>query len=153
METHATGTSTTTDTTTEDGLVGQVRSMVGRLYRRFQSERPEGTLGDAALDVLGWLYKTGPQTLTQLSEIARVAPASMSQSVNRLTAGGYAIRSPDASDRRKVLFSVTAEGAELALAARLQRNAWLDSRLSVLTAEDQKTIARACAILTEVANS
>ena len=35
----------------ETDLGGQVRSAVGRLYRRFRNERPEGSLGDAALDV------------------------------------------------------------------------------------------------------
>src|SRR5580658_2960317 len=49
-------------------LGGQVRSAVGRLYRRFRSERPEGSLGDTALAVLTRLHKHGPQTLTELSE-------------------------------------------------------------------------------------
>ena len=53
-------------------LGGQVRSAVGRLYRRFRSERPEGGLGDAALAVLTRLHKHGPQTLTELSEHDRV---------------------------------------------------------------------------------
>src|SRR5690242_4057891 len=104
----------------ETGLGAQVRSAVGRLYRRFRSERPEGGLGDTALDVLVRLYKNGPQTLTELSEHDHVAPASMSQSVNRLTSAGYAIRTPDPNDRRKVLFSTTAEGARLAIATRMQ---------------------------------
>src|ERR1700712_3525736 len=91
----------------EGGLGAQVRSTVSRLYRRFRSERPEGTLGDTALEVLTRLYKNGPQTLTQLSDHDQVAPASMSQSVNRLTSAGYAVRTPDPDDRRKVLFSPT----------------------------------------------
>src|ERR1700685_2271896 len=107
-------------------LGGQVRSAVGRLYRRFRSERPEGSLGDAALAVLSRLQKYGPQTLTELSEQDRVSPASMSQTVNRLTAAGYPLRPPDPDDRRKVLFSATAAGAELARTARAERNAWLD---------------------------
>src|ERR1019366_4736759 len=81
-------------------LGGQVRSTIGRLYRRFRSERPEGTLGDTALEVLTRLHKNGPQTLTQLSEHDHVAPASMSQSVNRLTSAGYAIRTPSGGSRR-----------------------------------------------------
>ncbi|MCU1476564.1 MAG: MarR family transcriptional regulator, partial [Subtercola sp.] len=97
--------------------------------------------------------KNGPQTLTQLSAHDRVAPASMSQSVNRLTSAGYAVRTPDPHDRRKVLVSCTPEGAELALAARAQRNAWLDARLQSLSREDQATIARACALLGTVADS
>src|ERR1700744_3431875 len=94
----------------EADLGGQVRSAVGRLYRRFRSERPEGSLGDTALAVLTYLHKSGPQTLTELSEADRVSPASMSQTVNRLTSADYAVRTRDPQDRRKVRFSVTAEG-------------------------------------------
>jgi DNA-binding MarR family transcriptional regulator len=131
----------------------QLRSAVGRLYRRFRSERPEGSLGDAALAVLTRLHKRGPQTLTALSEHDRVSPASMSQAVNRLTSAGYAVRTPDPDDRRKVLFSATAEGHELAGAARAQRNAWLDERLQALSAQDRAVIARATELLSGIADS
>jgi DNA-binding MarR family transcriptional regulator len=134
-------------------LGGQVRSAVGRLYRRFRSERPEGSLGDGALAVLSRLHKHGPQTLTGLSEHDRVSPASMSQTVNRLTSAGYAVRTRDPDDRRKVLLSATAEGDELASAARAQRNAWLDQRLLALSAADRAVIARATALLSSIADS
>lgn len=136
-----------------EDLGGLVRSTVGRLHRRFRGERPEGELGDAALAVLIRLHKYGPQTLTQLSAHDQVAPASMSQSVNRLTAGGYAVRAPDPTDRRKVLFSTTSEGAELAMATRARRNAWLDARLNALTPADRAAVARACELLGEIANT
>jgi DNA-binding MarR family transcriptional regulator len=139
--------------TEEADLGGQVRSAIGRLYRRFRSERPEGSLGDTALEVLTRLHKHGPQTLTELSEHDRVSPASMSQTVNRLTSAGYAVRARDPGDGRKVLFSATAEGDELASAARAQRNAWLDQRLQALSAEDRAVIARATAILSGIADS
>src|SRR5580658_8065343 len=139
---------------TEGGdLGGQVRSAVGRLYRRFRSERPEGGLGDAALAVLTRLHKHGPQSLTGLSEHDRVSPASMSQTVNRLTSAGYAVRTRDPDDRRKVLFSATAEGDGLASATRAQRNAWLDQRLQALSAEDRAVVARATELLSSIADS
>jgi DNA-binding MarR family transcriptional regulator len=134
-------------------LGDQVRAAVGRLYRRFRSERPEGSLGDAALAVLTYLHKHGSQSLTELSEHDRVSPASMSQVVNRLTSAGYAVRTRDPDDRRKVLFSTTAEGDEIASAARAQRNAWLDERLRALPAEDRAVIARAMALLHGIADS
>jgi DNA-binding MarR family transcriptional regulator len=138
----------------EGGDLGsQVRSTVGRLHRRFRSERPDGTLGDAALAVLIRLYKYGPQTLTQLSEYDRVSPASMSQSVNRLTSAGYAVRTPDPADRRRVLFSATTEGSAIAQDARNLRNAWLDGHLQALSAEDQRAIARACELLASIADA
>lgn len=151
METNAsTGQS---GTAWESGLGGQVRSTVAQLYKRFRSERADGALGDAALDVLSFLQKNGPHTLTELSERAQVAPASMSQTVNRLTSARYAVRTPDAGDRRKVLFSATPEGAELARAARHQRNEWLDAKLRALNGEEQDVIARACALLASIASS
>jgi DNA-binding MarR family transcriptional regulator len=137
----------------EADLGGQLRSAVARLYRRFRSERPEGSLGDAALAVLTRLQKQGPQTLTELSERDRVSPASMSQTVNRLTSAGYAARTRDPHDGRKVLLRTTAEGDELASAARAQRNAWLDERLRALSAEDRAVIARATALLGRIADS
>ena len=137
----------------EADLGSQVRSAIGRLYRRFRSERPEGGLGDAALAVLTHLYKHGPQTLTELSEHDRVSPASMSQTVNRLTSAGYAVRTRDPNDRRKVLFSTTSEGDELASAAQARRNAWLDQRLAALSAEDRAVISRATQLLSTIADS
>jgi DNA-binding MarR family transcriptional regulator len=151
MEKHATGEHPAE--VEEADLGGMLRSAVGRLYRRFRSERPEGGLGDAALGVLTRLHKHGPQTLTELSEHDRVSPASMSQTVNRLTTAGYAVRTRDPGDRRKVLFSTTAEGDELASAARAQRNAWLGEQLRALSAEDRTVIARAAALLSSIADS
>ena len=141
------------DATGDDELGGQLRAAVGRLYRRFRSERPDGDLGDAALAVLTHLHKHGPQTLTELSGYDRVSPASMSQTVNRLTSAGYALRSRDPHDRRKVLFSTTPDGDELASATRAQRNAWLDERLAALSDDDRAAIAHATALLREIADS
>ena len=42
---------------------------------------------------------------------------------------------------------------ELAVAVRIQRNAWLDSQLSALSPEDQNVIARACVLLSGIAGS
>lgn len=137
----------------EADLGEQLRSAVGRLYRRFRSERPEGGLGDAALAVLSHLHKHGPLTLTELSEHDRVSPASMSQTLNRLTSAGYAVRTGDPDDRRKVRFSTTADGDKLAGSARAQRNTWLGEQLRTLNAEDRAVLARAAALMSSIADS
>jgi DNA-binding MarR family transcriptional regulator len=103
--------------------------------------------------VLTYLHKHGPQSLTELSDQARVSPASMSQTVNRLTSAGYAVRTRDPRDGRKVLFTVTGEGDEIARAARAQRNAWLEDQLAALTAEDRAVITRAISLLGRIADS
>jgi DNA-binding MarR family transcriptional regulator len=140
------------DATASDpsALGAAVRGTVVRLWRRFRSERPNGELGDAALDVLTQLWKLGPRTLTELSDDHHVAPGSMSQSVNRLTASGYAERTPDPKDRRKVQLVVTPAGIEVAARARAARHAWLDGRLATLTAEERRIVSRACELLDRV---
>ena len=75
----------------------------------------------------------------------------MSQSVNRLTSAGYATRTRDPDDRRRVLFSATPQGERLAIAAREQRNAWLEGQLRALAVDERETIARACVLLGRVA--
>jgi DNA-binding MarR family transcriptional regulator len=131
----------------------QLRSAVGQLYRRFASERAEGSLGDRALEIVGYLHKHGPHTLTALSDVGRVTPASMSQTVNRLAAGGFVVRTADPDDRRHVLLSTTATGDAVALATATRRNAWLESRLAALSAEDRQIIAQASALLAGIAKS
>ncbi|AMM20027.1 hypothetical protein AX769_07425 [Frondihabitans sp. PAMC 28766] len=134
-------------------LGAQIRLTVGQLQRRFRSERPDGDLGDATLEVLTRLFKDGPRSLTALSDHFRVSPASMSQTVNRLTTGGYAVRAPDPDDRRRVLFSTTPAGDRLAGAARAQRNAWLDEQLAALGPDDRSVLERAAALLGRMAAS
>ena len=82
----------TSDPDWSTDLSAELRTAVGRVHRRFRSERLDGELGDAALSVLLQLRRFGPRGLTELSEHARVTPGSMSQTVNRLTSAGYGTR-------------------------------------------------------------
>jgi DNA-binding MarR family transcriptional regulator len=134
-------------------LGAQLRTAVGRLYRRFRAERGDGELGDAAMGVLARLEKLGPQSLKALSDYDRVTPASMSQIVNRLAASGYASRSNDPEDGRRVLFTATAEGAELAVAEGARRQAWLEGQLEELSDDELSTLARAATLLQRMADS
>lgn len=134
-------------------LRADVAAAVVRLYRRFRSDRIDGDLGDTAITVLTVLYTDGPQTLRALSDRERVTPASMSQTVNRLTAAGYAVRSPDPADGRKVLFSTTPSGDELVAKDRHRRHSWFLSHLRQLSDEDRAALARSAVILREIADA
>jgi DNA-binding MarR family transcriptional regulator len=123
------------------------------MYSRFRSERSDGELGDAALGVLAGLQKNGPLTLTELSDWARVTPGSMSQTVNRLVAGGYVVRTKDARDGRRVLIEATPSGAEIAVAARAHRESWLNARLAGLTDPERATLAEASTLIRRIADS
>ncbi|HEY0261190.1 MAG TPA: MarR family transcriptional regulator [Lacisediminihabitans sp.] len=145
---------TTTGTGTDDGSLGaELRTAVGRMYRRFRSERTAGELGDAAISVLNRLQKHGPQSLKALSDHAHVTPGSMSQTVNRLTGAGYAVRIPDPTDGRRVLFETTQEGSRIAMATLARSIAWLDTQLDSLTPSERETLAGAASLLRRIADS
>jgi len=138
--------------TNRDGALDErLRSAIGRLYRRFRNERDDGALGDKALEVLTLLHKNGARTLSELSEWDDVSAASMSETVGRLTSAGYAERSRDPSDGRKILITATPEGGRVAAAARDKRHAWLAGRLDALTPEDRVILERACDLLDRIA--
>jgi DNA-binding MarR family transcriptional regulator len=131
----------------------ELRTAVTRIYSRFRSERAEGELGDAALGVLIALDKAGPMTLTQLSERAHVTAGSMSQTVNRLSDGGYLTRRKDPGDGRRVLLEATASGKQAADAARAHRESWLYARLAELSEDERATLAQAAKLMRRVAES
>ena len=134
-------------------LSSAIRSAVGRVYRRFRSERTPGELGDAAMSVLHRLRRFGPQSLTALSGHFRVTPGSMSQTVNRLTADSYAIRSADPADGRKVMFQATQKGVEASTASLAGSVSWLDTQVESLTDSDRALLARAVVLLRKIADS
>lgn len=131
----------------------EVSTAVARLYRRFRSERIDGDLGDSAMTILSLLYKEGPQTLKALSDHDRVTPASMSQTVNRLTSAGYAVREPDPHDGRRVLFRTTPAGDALVAEDRARRHAWFEAKLRELGTDDRQVLTRAAVILRSIADS
>jgi DNA-binding MarR family transcriptional regulator len=138
---------------TAEALGADLRSAIARIYSRFRSERAAGEIGDAALGTLSTLQKRGPMTLTELSERAHVTAGSMSQTVNRLDALGYAVRSRDPGDGRRVLFTATEEGAAVARAARARRESWFDAQLAALTPEERTLLAHASRIISTIADS
>ena len=128
-----------------------LRVAIARVSSRFRSERSEGEIGDAALGALNALQKHGPLSLKDLSERARVTPGSMSQTVNRLTTGGLAVRSRDADDGRRVLFTSTPAGDALAAAAMARRQDWLDAALEQLTPAERNLLEQAVPVLRKIA--
>ncbi len=134
-------------------LSAQLRSAVGRVYRRFRALRAHGELGDAAVAVLTRLRKAGAQSLTELSAEARVTPSSMSQTVNRLAVGGYLERRDDPSDGRRVLFHLTEVGRRVEAEGIARSRAWFDRELASATPEERAVLARAAAILQRIADA
>jgi DNA-binding MarR family transcriptional regulator len=92
-----------------------------------------------------------PRTPGELAEIERVAKPSMTRTVAALVERGLVLRQDDPTDRRSVILSLTDDGRRSLAAIRRKRDAWMASRVALLTPEEQDVLARATVILTKVA--
>ncbi len=92
-----------------------------------------------------------PRTPGELADIERVAKPSMTRTVGALVDRGLVLRQGDPADGRQVILSLTDEGRRTMLSIRRRRDAWMSSRVSALTVEEQDVLARATEILSRVA--
>ena len=117
----------------------EMRSAIGMLVRAVREisvERPEGQL-----ETLGLLTREGPQSIADLARRRRIRHQSMSATVAELEAQGLVERSPDPSDARGVLISLTSEGSGAIASSRTERaTAILRAVETTLDDEEQRRL-------------
>jgi DNA-binding MarR family transcriptional regulator len=99
------------------GAMAAVRRLRGR-----DTHRPE-ELSYAQYCLLFGLADRGELSASELAGLADVAPATATQMLDSLVAGGFVERSRSERDRRMVLVSLTARGSELVAARRARYEA------------------------------
>ena len=129
----------------------ELRIVLGQLVRRLRAEHrlplSHGT-------VLARLERQGPATTSNLAAAERVRPQSMAQTIVDLEEAGFVSRTPDPSDRRQVLITVTDDGLAALAEDRAGREGWLAQAIaSELTPEEQDVIMRAVPLLRRLAQS
>lgn len=144
-------------TTPEDHLhehseaASQLRIATFRLARRMRTQRAVDSMSDGQFAVLAALWVHGPHALGDLAERERVSAPSMNRTVNCLQESGYVARSADERDGRKVVISLTDEGRAVVDETARRRDAWVESALAELTADERDTLAQAAAIMERMA--
>ncbi|CAL4860878.1 MarR family transcriptional regulator [Microbacterium sp. MM2322] len=140
------------DTTTDLAhAASDFRMATFRLARRLRSQRAVDTMSDGQFAVLAALNVHGPHTLGELAERERVSAPSMNRTVNCLEELGYLTRTPDENDRRKVVIDLTEPGRDVVVETVRRRDSWLEHAFEELSASQRATLARAAAIMQEVA--
>jgi DNA-binding MarR family transcriptional regulator len=139
-------------------LATALRISVSRLARRLRVERlvpelAEPALSDTQLAALATLERHGAMTPGELAEHEKVQPPSMTRVIAALADWELVTRSPDPTDRRQVILSVTSSGRELVQQVRRRREAWLARRLAELTPQEQAALLAAAPILEKLSQS
>ena len=102
-----------------------------------------------ALNAVARNADDGGIRLKELSELLRIAPRSATEVVDQLEVQGLVERTPDPSDRRATLISLTGEGAAMRAGVRKDRAREADEYFAALSAEDRATLERILAQLAE----
>ncbi|MEV8378153.1 MarR family transcriptional regulator [Kribbella sp. NPDC056861] len=128
----------------------EVRVVVSRLRRRLRELAETADLTPSQQSVVSRLDKDGAASASDLAAAERVRPQSMAATVAALAELGFVERTPDPSDGRRQLISLTTAGQERLQGDRQVRQEWLANALQQNCTEAQRqTIIEALALLEE----
>jgi DNA-binding MarR family transcriptional regulator len=137
--------SATVDQPNVPALAADLRTVVGRLVRRFREDR---MLPAPQFGALGWLYRRGPKTTSELAALERVRQQSMAHTVQQMEDAGLVQRRADEHDGRKVLIELTHAGHESMEEFMRVGESWVSEAIeSELSAEEQAVLARAIELM------
>lgn len=122
------------------------------LFTRRAREGKSSELSLAERTTLSRLDRHGPDTTANLARWAEITPQSMGVTVSALEAKGLIARSPDPTDGRRSILTITAEGTTEAHANRGQLTDLLALTLAEhFTAEEMAIIRSAAPLIQRLA--
>ena len=137
---------TATSTIRTPELASQLRLAVLRLARRLRQHAPVDVT-PSQLSALTSVVREGRVTLSQLAEIERVKPPTVTRIVDALGQRNLVTRVVDDEDRRVAWVAATTEGRALVDTIRRRRDAYLAEHLRNLSDDDRELLARAAVLL------
>jgi DNA-binding MarR family transcriptional regulator len=126
----------------------ELRVLVGKLKRRLREEVGAGDFTEPQTSVLLRLERDGPATVTTLARAEGMRPQSMGATVATLVSAGLVSGSPDPTDGRQTVLSLTAAARRTFKAIRAAREDWLFRAIRAkLSLREQKTLAAGVGLL------
>src|SRR5215469_6597230 len=131
---------------------GELRALLGRLSRRLRQTSSVGEMTLSQASVLSLLEREGPATPGVLAARERISPQSMGAILVSLEALGLVSRTPDPTDRRRLVISPTEAGLQVIHGARRQKEERLAEDLANnFTNEEQQVLMAALPLLERLA--
>jgi DNA-binding MarR family transcriptional regulator len=99
------------------------------------------------LSALSTVERLGPVTLSELAQLERVQPPSITKVVAHLEEEGFVKRSGDLKDRRIARIALTTKGKRFIEQNRSRKNAYLARAMSTLEPDEMKVLSKALDVL------
>jgi DNA-binding MarR family transcriptional regulator len=131
---------------------GELRALLGRLSRRLRQTSVVGEMTLSQASVLSLLEREGPATPGILATKEHISPQSMGAILISLEALGLVSRTPDPTDGRRLVISLTEAGLQAVRGSRRQREERLAQALADhFTPEEQQVLIAALPLLERLA--
>ena len=127
-------------------LATRLRLTVMRLARRLRQQAEQGAT-PSMLSALSTVERLGPLPLSELAQIERVRPPSITKVAARLEEEGLVKRSGDSSDRRVSRITLTTKGKRFIEQNRSRKTAYLARGLRDLPADELQSLHKALDVM------
>jgi DNA-binding MarR family transcriptional regulator len=129
-------------------LAQDLRSLLGKIKRRLREQGQVGGLSSSQVSVLLRLEKDGPATASSLARAEGMRPQSIVPVIAALENAALVAGTPDPSDGRQTILSLTKACRTWLEQGRAARQDWLTRTLQArLSAREQDKLADAVALL------
>jgi DNA-binding MarR family transcriptional regulator len=134
-------------------LAGELRALVGKLRRRLSEEASPGDFTPSQVSVISYLHREGAATMTTLARADGMRPQSMGAIIAALETAGFVSGSPDPSDGRQTILSLTDSAREIIEAGRAAKDDWLFRAIRAnFDPAEQKQLAAGVDLLKRLTN-
>jgi DNA-binding MarR family transcriptional regulator len=140
--------------TATTALVDELADLFGKLKRKLRAQASAGDLTPSQIAVLMHLDRAGSTTVSALARLEGVRPQSMGATVASLESMGLVKGSPDPSDGRQTILSLTARCETMIRSGRAARHEWLSRAItSKLTQQEQAQLKAALGLLNRIVDT
>ena len=135
--------------------IAELRNQIVALARRLRQSARSDAETWTGLMALGVIQRgEGSATPTQIAAQLELRSSNLAQLLRDLEKRGLVVRTPDATDKRKVRLSLTSEGRVLVTETRAARDKWLaDAMAACLSPNEQAQLIAAGELMRRVAFS
>jgi DNA-binding MarR family transcriptional regulator len=133
-----------------DESATRLRIGIARLARRLRQEADSG-LSPSQLSCLATVGRDGPLSLRSLAQRERVAAPTITGIVARLENDGLVERTPDPTDGRGKIVTITGKGRDRISEVQQKKNVWLRARLAELGDDDARALLAATDVMERLA--
>lgn len=132
-------------------LAEALRPALLRLTRRIRSQRVDTSVTLTHISAMVTLREHGPMSPSALAARERVQPPTMTRILATIEARGFVTRAPHPADRRQTIIELSDAGRRLLRSERQARDAWLATRLALLTPDERRRLSDVIPLLDRLA--